>query len=87
MNHDAAPGRRTALKVALTNGSREAALVLVEHGASCNIGAILVREELEQLARWSTEALKEKNAQMERLVQGIPEWCAQAASAQASGQG
>ena len=92
VDHDVAD-HGTALKVALTKGFREVALILMENGASCD-GAILVRAELEHLMRWSTEALKEekkamkeKDAQMERLVQGIPEWCAQAASAQASGQG
>ena len=90
---DVAPDHRTALKVAVILGLREVALILMEHGASCD-DAILVRAELEQLTSWSTEALKdkekameEKDAQMERLVQGIPEWCAQAASAQASSEG
>ena len=86
VNNDLVVHHGTALKIALTRGNREAALVLMEHGASCG-SAILTPEELEQLTHWSTEALKEKErqmeekaAQMERLVQGIPEWCAQAAS-------
>ena len=93
VDHDVAVQNRTALKIAMTRGSREAALVLMEHGGSCG-SAILTPEELEQLTHWSTEALKEKerqmeekDAQMERLVQGIPEWCAQAASTQASSEG
>ena len=86
VDHDVAIQHRTALKLAMMFGSRRAALVLMEHGALCD-DAILTRVELEQLMRWSTEALKERNgqmddkdSQMERLVQGIPEWCAQAAS-------
>ena len=84
--------QRTALRVAVTCGCREVALVLMKNGASCD-GAILTREEVEEVTVWSTEALKEKekameekDAQMERLVQGIPEWCAQAASAQVSSE-
>ena len=43
---------------------------------------------LKDLNRWMAEAIKaskrmiaEKDRQMEEMVQGIPEWCAQAASA------
>ena len=79
-------GGPAALRVAVTYGHREAALVLMEHGASSGNG-ILTPPMLEDLNKWVVEALKEnkramaeKNRQMEVLVQGIPEWCAQAAS-------
>ena len=77
-----------ALKTAVTRGHREVALVLVEHGASDNT---LTQPMLKDMYKWTAEALKEnkramaeKNKQMEEMVQGIPEWCAQAASAVAA---
>ena len=89
VNH-AANDHRTALNIAVTRGRKEAALVLMEHGATCSL-AILDPEKLDRLTGWMAEALKDKEKameenkrQMERLVQGIPEWCAQAASGQAS---
>ena len=96
MNH-AEDNQGTALTAAVARDCREAALILMEHGASRS-SAILTHEKVQELMGWSTEALKEKerameekdmamkekDAHMERLVQGIPEWCAQAdASAQA----
>ena len=46
---------------------------------------------LKDLTKWMAEALKQERATsednrqtMERLVQGIPEWCAQAASSAAA---
>ena len=77
-----------ALRTAVTHGHREAALVLVEHGASDNT---LTPSMMTTLYKWTAEALKEKNSviaeknrQMEEMVQGIPEWCAQAASSVAA---
>ena len=77
-----------ALRTAVTRGHREAALVLVEHGASDNT---LTPPMMKDLYKWTAEALKEnkramaeKNKQMEKLVQGFPEWCAQAASSVAA---
>ena len=77
-----------ALRTAVTHGHREAALVLVEHGASDNT---LTQPMLKDLYKWMAEVLKEKNRviaeknkQMEEMVQGIPEWCAQAASSVAA---
>ena len=77
-----------ALRTAVTHGHREVALVLVEHGASDNT---LIQPMLKTLFKWTAEALKEKNSviaentkQMEEMVHGIPEWCAQAASSVAT---
>ena len=60
----------------------------MEHGASDNT---LTQPMLKDLYKWTAEALKEnkramaeKNKQIEQLVQGIPEWCAQAASSVAA---
>ena len=99
VNHEVGEEGTVALKAAVTHDCREAALVLMEHGATCSL-AILEPEELERLTGWMAEqalkdkekameakaekAMEEKDAQMERLVQGIPEWCAQASSAKAS---
>ena len=99
VNHVAAD-ERTALKAAVTWSHRdkqvyrEISLMLVEHGATCS-SAILGPGQLKRLAGWMAEALREKikameekGVQMERLEQGIPEWCAQAASsARASSEG
>ena len=77
-----------ALRTAVMCGHREVALILVEHGASDNT---LTQAMLKDLYKWTAEALKEKNRvisenkkQMDELVQGIPEWCAQAASSVAA---
>ena len=77
----------TALVVAVRRGHRDVALVLMEHGASSG-DETLSRQMLKDLNMWMAEALQEnrrmvaeKNRQMEEMVQGIPEWCAQAASA------
>ena len=77
-----------ALRTAVTRGHRQVALILMEHGASDNT---LTRPMLKTLYKWTAEALKEnkramaeKNKQMEEMVQGIPEWCAQAASSVAA---
>ena len=74
----------SALKIAVARGHREVALVLVEHGASNNT---LTQPMLKTLYEWTAETLKqnkkviaENSKQMEEMVQGIPEWCAQAAS-------
>ena len=74
----------SALKAAVAHGQREVALVLVEHGASDNT---LTPPMLKDLYKWMAEALKEKNRviaekdrEIELMVQGIPAWCAQAAS-------
>ena len=79
-----------ALTIAVTHGHPEVALVLMEHGASLVYEA-LSPAMLRDLTKWMAEALKEKdsmmkenNRQMERMVQGIPEWCAQAASSVAA---
>ena len=89
MNHAAGEGG-LALRLAVANGHREAALVLMEHGAPSGNGT-LTPAMLEDLNKWMLEALKEnkrivaeKSRQMEDIVQGIPEWCAQAASAVAA---
>ena len=77
-----------ALRIAVRHGNREVALVLMEHGASDNT---LTPPMLKTLCKWTMEALKEKNRviaenkkQMEEMVHGIPEWCAQAASSVAA---
>ena len=77
----------TALKIAVARGHRDVALVLMEHGASSSEEA-LTPQMMRDLNKWTTEALQEnkramaeKNKQMEEMVQGIPEWCALAASA------
>ena len=77
-----------ALRIAVMCGHREVALVLMEHGASDDT---LTPPMLKTLCKWTLEALKEKNRviaennkQMEEMVQGIPEWCAQAASSVAA---
>ena len=73
-----------ALRAAVTHGHREVALVLVEHGASDDT---LTPPMMNTLYKWMAEALKEKNLviaeknkEMEGMVLGIAEWCAQAAS-------
>ena len=75
-----------ALTAAVAEGHREVALVLMEHGASSS-DETLTRPMLKDLTKWLAEAMKEKdsmvkekNRQIEQMVQGIPEWCAQAAS-------
>ena len=80
-----------ALRIAVTHGHRDVALVLVERGASDNT---LNPPMLKTLYKWTAEALKEKNRviaenskQMEAMVLGIPEWCAQAASSVAADEG
>ena len=77
----------TALKIAVARTHRDVALVLMEHGASSSDEA-LTPQMLRDLNKWTTEALQEnkramaeKDRQMEEMVQGIPEWCALAASA------
>ena len=85
VNVDHANGNQgPALRIAVTRGHREVALVLMEHGASDNT---LTPPMMTTLYKWTTEALKENKRviaenkrQMEEMVQGIPEWCAQAAS-------
>ena len=79
-----------ALRIAVTRGHQEVALVLMEHGASSGNG-ILTPPRLEDLNKWVVEALKENkrmmaenNRRIEVLVQGIPEWCAQASSSVAA---
>ena len=74
------------LASAVTGGHREVALVLMEHGASSS-DETLTRAMLKDLTKWMAEAMKEnksvveeKNRQIEQMVEGIPEWCAQAAS-------
>ena len=83
-------GEVPALTIAVTHGHREVALVLIEHGASL-VYETLSPAMLRDLTKWMAEALKEKdtvvkenNRQMEQMVQGIPEWCAQAASSVAA---
>ena len=75
------------LSVAVRRGHRDVALVLMEHGASSG-DERLTPQMLKDLNMWMAEALQEnrrmvaeKNRQMEEMVQRIPEWCAQAASA------
>ena len=77
-----------ALRTAVRHGHREVALVLVEHGASDNT---LTLPMLKDLYKWTADSLKENKRviaenkrQMEEMVQGIPEWCAQAASSLAA---
>ena len=90
VNHAVDDNVGPALRIAMRHGHREVALVLMEHGASSGNG-ILTKPMLEDLNKWMAEALKEKNSviaeknrQMELIVQGIPEWCAQAASSVAA---
>ena len=77
---------RTALSNAVTGGHRDVALVLMEHGAS-STDKSLSKKMLKALNKWMAEALREKNKQMEEMVRGIPEWCAQAASAVLADEG
>ena len=79
----------TALRFAVAHGHREAAVVLMEHGASCGDG-VLAQPMLEDLFKWMAEALKEssrtvaeKNREKEQMAQGISAWCAEAASSSA----
>ena len=83
MDHMTDDNESPPLRVAVRRGHREAALVLMEHGASSGNG-ILTPPMLEKLNKWMAEALTEKNRQIEVLVQGIPDWCAQAASSVAA---
>ena len=83
----------TALDIAVARGHRDVALVLLEHGASPN-DETLTPAMLKDLNKWMAEALQEnkrviaeKDRQMEEMVQGIPEWCAQAASAVVADEG
>ena len=83
----------TALGNAVTRGHRDAALVLMEHGASSS-DETLTNPMLKDLNKWMAEALQEnkramaeKDRRMEEMVQGIPEWCAQAASAVMADEG
>ena len=85
-NVNGASEEAPVLLTAVTRGHREVALVLMEHGASSSDGT-LTPAMLEDLTKWMAEALKEnknvveaKNRQIEQMVKGIPEWCAQAAS-------
>ena len=80
-------GEGAPLSVAVRRGHRDVALVLMEHGASSG-DERLTPQMLKDLNIWMAEALQEnkrviaeKNRQMEEMVQRIPEWCAQAASA------
>ena len=79
-----ATGGYTALGMALAGEKRDAALFLLRRGASTDG---LNMDKLKRLLGWSAEEMDRKDskverlsADMERLVQGIPEWCAQAAS-------
>ena len=74
------------LATAVTRYHREVALVLMEHGAPSSDES-LTPAMLKDLTKWMAEALKEnkrameeKDRQIEQMVEGIPEWCAQAAS-------
>ena len=85
LEHGAAGGSR-ALKIAVESGHRELALLLLKRGASSSSG-VLGSPLLERLMEWTAEEMREKDsvvaeskAEIERLVRGIPEWCAQAAS-------
>ena len=85
VDHAADVNEGTALRFAVTHGHREAALVLMEHGASSGNG-VLVHPMLEDLSKWMAEALKEssrtvaeKNREIEQMLQGISTWCAHAA--------
>ena len=67
-----------ALMTAVRHGHRKVALVLMEHGASSG-DETLTRPMLRDLTKWMAEALKEnksvvkeKDRQMEQMVQGIP---------------
>ena len=80
------------LATAVTSGHREVALVLMEHGAASS-DETLTRAMLKDLTKWMAEALKEnkslveeKNRQIEQMVEGIPEWCDQAASCVAAAE-
>ena len=65
----------------------------MEHGASSSDNT-LTKAMLKNLNKWMAEALQENKRamaetkrQMEETVQGIPEWCAQAASAVLADEG
>ena len=90
VNYDSGEGEVPALTTAVAEGHQEAALVLMEHGASSSDES-LTPAMLKDLTKWMAEALKQnkivvekKNRLIEQMVQGIPEWCAQAASCVAS---
>ena len=73
----------TPLRNAVLHGHREVALVLMEHGASSG-DAALPEPLLQDLNTWMAEALRENKKQMEQMVHGIAEWCAQASSSAAA---
>ena len=92
VNHQFGGNVGPSLRVAVKRGHREAALVLMQHGASSGNGILTQAMLMGDLTQWMAEALKEKervmkennSRQMEQMVLGIPEWCAQAASSMAA---
>ena len=90
VNHVTVHEHTALLKLVVPRGNREVALplVLMEHGPPSSRDETLTPQMLKDLNKWMAEALKEKSReiaekdrQIEGMVQGIPEWCAQAASA------
>ena len=83
----------TALEHAVDFGYRDIALLLIEHGASIRDEEFFPKMR-KDLNKWMAEALQEKkrvitekDRQIEAMVQGIREWCAQAASAAVADEG
>ena len=77
-------GGTTALGNAMGEDEQETALLLLRRGASTEM---LHPNDLKKLLCWSMEEMEKKDSEVEelrddvgRLVQNIPEWCAQAAS-------
>ena len=88
-NHQFGGNVGPPLRVAVKRGRREAALVLMQHGASSGNGILTQAMLMEDLTQWMAEALKEKETRVmeennRQMVLGIPEWCAQAASSMAA---
>jgi ankyrin repeat protein len=76
----------SALRVSVTNEHREVALLLAEYGA-CSDDGVLSPSQLQKLHKWvvvemknAKQCAKEKDADIERLMQGIPEKCVEKAT-------
>jgi hypothetical protein len=79
--------RAIAMRFAVDDNHKDVALLLAEFGASPH-DDLLNKPQQNKLLNWMVEELKEqkkriveKEDSIERLVKGIPEWCAQQASA------
>ena len=70
-----------ALWNAVRHSNRNVALLLTRRKASKDD---LTRAELDSLAEWLAEDIEARDMERERLVSGIPAWCAEAASCSAA---